>query len=171
MQLNCANLSKNGYICIVKSGVYLSYWQPYDDTKTATSMKLSFRIHKRSDLVFDYLTDMQKFVSVHPVISKIDNIGHERFLVHETLKFGFIPFSFTYPVTIEKNILDKKVVIRATVFKLTKIEMEFVLKTDNDFTIIEEEIMFKSPLPVKFIMESIFKKQHDQLFKNIEMNP
>ena len=57
-------------------------------------MKLSFRIHKKSDLVFDYLTDMQKFVSVHPVISKIDNTGQESYLVHETLKFGFIPFSF-----------------------------------------------------------------------------
>jgi carbon monoxide dehydrogenase subunit G len=132
-------------------------------------MNLSFRIKKNIDFTFDYLTDMQKFVSVHPVISKMDNIGQESYLVHETLKFGLIPFSFTYPVTIEKNILHKKIVIRATVFKLTKIEMKFVLKTDNDFTIIDEEIMFKSPLPVKFIMESIFKKQHNQLFKNIEM--
>ncbi|MFQ3578688.1 MAG: hypothetical protein SNJ71_00930 [Bacteroidales bacterium] len=132
-------------------------------------MKLSFRIKKNIAYTFDYLTDMQKFVSVHPVISKMDNTGQESYLVHETLKFGFIPFSFTYPVTIEKNILDKKIVIRATVFKLTKIEMKFILKADNDFTIIDEEIVIKSPLPVKFIMESIFKKQHDQLFKNIEM--
>jgi len=132
-------------------------------------MKLSFRIHKKSDLVFDYLTDMQKFVSVHPVISKIDNTFDKNYLVHETLKFGFIPFSFTYPVTIEKNAIDKTVIIRATVFKLTKIDMKFVLKADNDYTIIDEEIKFKSTLPVKFIMESVFKKQHDQLFKNIEM--
>jgi len=132
-------------------------------------VKISFRIKKNIEFTFDYLTDMQKFVSVHPVISKIDNIGQESYLVHETLKFGFIPFSFTYPVTIEKNISEKKAVIRATVFKLTKIEMKFVLKTDNDFTIINEEINFKSPLPVKFIMESIFRKQHIQLFKNIEL--
>ena len=112
---------------------------------------------------------MQKFVSVHPVISQIDHIGNESYLVHETLKFGFIPFSFTYPVTIEKCALNKTVTIRANVFKLTKIEMKFVLKTDNGYTIIDEEILFKSPLPVKFIMEGIFKKQHDQLFKNIEM--
>ena len=132
-------------------------------------MKLSFRIHKKSDLIFDYLTDMQKFVSVHPVISKIDNTSEKDYLVYETLKFGFIPFSFTYPVTIEKNAIDKTVIIRATVFKLTKIEMKFVLKADNNYTIIDEEIKFKSSLPVKFIMESIFKKQHGQLFKNIEM--
>ena len=132
-------------------------------------MKLSFKIHKNIDLVFDYLTDMQKFVSVHPVISKIENTSDKSYLVLETFKFGFIPFSFTYPVTIENSILDKIVVIRATVFKLTKIEMKFVLKVDNGRTIIDEEIQFKSPLPVKFIMESIFRKQHDQLFKNIEM--
>ena len=132
-------------------------------------MKLSFKIHKNIGLVFDYLTDMQKFVSVHPVISKIENTSDKSYLVHETLKFGFIPFSFTYPVTIENSISDKTVVIRATVFKLTKIEMKFVLKADNGHTIIDEEIQFKSPLPVKFIMESIFRKQHDQLFKNIEM--
>ncbi len=130
-------------------------------------MKLSFRIEKNIDFVFDYLTDMQKFVSVHPVISQIDNIGNESYLVHETLKLGFIPFSFTYPVAIEKNDLEKKVVIRATVFKLTRIEMKFALKADNYFTAIEEEINFKSPFPVTFLMQRIFKEQHNQLFKNI----
>lgn len=132
-------------------------------------MKLSFKINKNIDFTFGYLTDMQKFVSVHPVIFQIDNKGNESYLVHETLKFGFIPFSFTYPVTIEKSIADNKVTIRATVFKITKIEMQFNLKAENDFTIIDEEINFKSPLPIKFIMKGIFKTQHKQLFKNIEL--
>lgn len=132
-------------------------------------MKLSFRLNKDLNHIFEYLTDMQKFVSVHPVIFQIDSLGNDHYLVHETLKFGFVPFSFTYPVTIEKSITDKIVIIRATVFKLTKIEMKFILKADKDYTIIDEEIQFKSPLPVKFIMKSIFKKQHTQLFKNIEM--
>jgi carbon monoxide dehydrogenase subunit G len=145
--------------------------QPYDDTNTNTTMKLSFKINKNIDLVFGYLTDMQKFVSVHPVISKIENTSDKSYLVHETLKFGYIPFSFTYPVTIENSILDKIVIIRATVFKFTKIEMKFILKAAKGHTIIEEEIRFKSPLPIKFIMESIFRKQHNQLFKNIELLP
>lgn len=115
-------------------------------------MKFSFRINKNIDLTFDYLTDMQKFVTVHPVIFQIDNTGSESYLVHETLKFGFIPFSFTYPMTIEKSIVDKKVTIRATVFKMTKIEMNFTLEADSEYTIINEEIHFKSTLPIKFIM-------------------
>jgi carbon monoxide dehydrogenase subunit G len=131
-------------------------------------MKLSFRIKKNADLVFDYLTDMKKYVSVHPVIFRIDHKGDERYLVHETLKFGFIPFSFTYPVTIEKSVPQKTVIIRATVFRLTKIEMRFVVKADGDYTSIEEEVQFRSPLPVKFAMQRIFRKQHTQLFAAIE---
>src|SRR5690606_40899548 len=61
-----------------------------------------------SDLVFDYLTDMQKFVLVHPVISKIDSTGQESYLVHETLKFGFVPFSFTYPARSEERRVGKE---------------------------------------------------------------
>ncbi|RYE50996.1 MAG: hypothetical protein EOP48_18890 [Sphingobacteriales bacterium] len=132
-------------------------------------MKLSFKIAKDIDHTFDYLTNMDKFVSVHPVIWQIDSLGAANYLVHEKLKLGFLPFSFTYPVTIDSNEAEKRVVFRATVFKFTKIEMDFVLTSVNGTTIINEEIRIKSPLPVKFIMRSIFKKQHALLFKNIEL--
>jgi carbon monoxide dehydrogenase subunit G len=132
-------------------------------------MKTSFRLKTSCDVVFDYLTNMQKFVSAHPVIFQIDSKGDESYLVHETLRLGYIPFSFTYPVKIEKDVLRRTVIIRAVVFKLTKIEMKFALRAENGHTVIEEEINFRSPLPVKFIMQGIFKKQHAQLFKNIEM--
>ncbi|MBK7882465.1 MAG: hypothetical protein IPJ81_00470 [Chitinophagaceae bacterium] len=111
---------------------------------------------------------MKKFVSVHPVITKIDTLGNNNYLVHETLKIGFIPFSFTYPVTIESNDFDKSVIIRATVMKFTKIEMIFKLSSYNGLTKIDETINFNTFLPVKPIMQKIFRKQHQQLFKNIE---
>lgn len=46
--------------------------------------------------------------------------------------------------------------------------MHFQISISDNQTIIEEIIVFKSILPVKFIMSKIFKKQHNQLFKNIE---
>lgn len=130
-------------------------------------MKLSFKIHQKIDTVFEYLTDMQKFVSVHPLIFQIDHITDESYTVHERLRVGFIPFSFTYPVTIEKDRLNNIVIIRAIVFKLTRIDIKFILKEENDYTVIDEEITFKSPLPITFIMEKIFRKQHSLLFKNM----
>ncbi|MCF8254475.1 MAG: hypothetical protein K9H61_06655 [Bacteroidia bacterium] len=131
-------------------------------------MKLLFRTKKSVNLIFEYLTDMQKFTSVHPVITRIEPKGSNNYLVYETLKLGPIPFSFTYPISIEKSDKEQIVIMKATVMKLTKIEIEFNLKTDDDFTLVEEKIQFKSPLPIQFIMERIFRKQHTQLFNNIE---
>lgn len=131
-------------------------------------MNLTFKTHKSADVILDFLTDMQKFVSVHPVITHIKQTGENNYEFFETLKLGFIPFSFTYPVIIESNPANKTVVMRATIMKLTKIELTFFITTDKDFCVIEEAIHFKSPLPVKSIMQRIFKKQHTQLFKNIE---
>ena len=71
-------------------------------------MELTFTLTKPADFIFDYLTDMDKFASIHPVISKIDRLGDNRYLVHETLKIGFIPYSFTYPVAIESDAANQK---------------------------------------------------------------
>ena len=132
-------------------------------------MKLTHKINKSEEFIFDYLTDMQKFVSVHPVISKIEKKDEENYLVYETLKMGFLPFSFTYPVTVESDFAEKFVTIKATVMKLTKIEMTFKINSVNKTAIVEEEIHFKSLFPVKSLVEKIFRKQHKQLFRNIEL--
>jgi carbon monoxide dehydrogenase subunit G len=131
-------------------------------------MKLIFKVNKSIDTVFDYLTNMQKFTSVHPVISKINMVSDGKYLVYETLKFGFIPFSFTYPVTIKFNYDNKTIEIFATVFNVTNIEMNYKLEVANGLTIITENIQIKSFLPIVRIMESVFRKQHSILFKNIE---
>jgi len=131
-------------------------------------MNLTFNVNQPIETVFEYLTDMQKFASVHPIISKIEQLEGTNYLVYETLKVGFIPFSFTYPVRIESNFEDKKICIKAVVMKLTKIDMNYSLHTENNITIINEIITFKSILPIRPIMEAIFRKQHKQLFENIE---
>ncbi len=131
-------------------------------------MELTFKINKTDAYIFDHLTDMQKFAAVHPVISKIENVNDDKYLVYETLKFGFIPFSFTYPVQVQKNENKKTVTFQAKVFKIINIEMLFHLKSEGDFTIITENINFKTMLPIKFVMKKVFKEQHNLLFKNIE---
>jgi carbon monoxide dehydrogenase subunit G len=132
-------------------------------------MKLNFKVNKSADFVLDYLTDMQKFASVHPVISKIKPTGSNKYLVYETLPLGFIPISFTYPVVVNSNSASKTVFFNATVLTFMKIDMAFIIKPDDEFSEIEETIVFSSPLPGKFIMERIFKKQHTQLFRNIDL--
>lgn len=131
-------------------------------------MKLTFTLNKPADFIFDYLTDMDKFASIHPVISKIDRLGDNRYLVHETLKMGFIPYSFTYPVAIESDAANQKVIIRATVMKVTHVIMDYTIREEGEKSIVEENISIKSVLPLKKAMEKIFREQHGMLFRNME---
>jgi carbon monoxide dehydrogenase subunit G len=56
-------------------------------------MTLPHHVDKPSDFIFDYLSDMQKFVSVNSVINKIVSLGGQQYKGYETLKIGFIPYS------------------------------------------------------------------------------
>ncbi len=131
-------------------------------------MELIFTINKPTDFIFDYLTDMDKFASIHPVITKIDKTSENTFLVHETFKLGFIPFSFSYPVTIESNTARKTVTIKATVMKMTHIEMKFFIYREGELSEVNESISFKSILPIKSLMTKIFREQHTLLFQNMD---
>jgi len=133
------------------------------------SLVLTFEVKKPLETVFENLTDMQKFVSFHPIISKIEPISDNNYLVYETLKFGFIPVSFTYQVLVSSSLAEKTVEMKATVLKFTKIQIAFELKSKGDYTVITENILFKSPFPVKGIMSKIFKKQHKILFANMNL--
>lgn len=131
-------------------------------------MKLTFTLKKAPDFIFGYLTDMNKFVAIHPVISKIEALGDDRFFVHETLRFGFIPYSFSYPVMITSDREGKTITFKATIQKMTQIEMHFSIREENGHSIVDEEISIRTPLPVKGIIRKVFRDQHAQLFKNLE---
>lgn len=131
-------------------------------------MKLKFTVNKPINNVLAYLVNTNLFVSVHPVITKLESKGEDNYLVYETLKIGFIPISFTYPVVIKSDAQNGIVTYIAIVKKMVQIEMNFQLSSSGDQTIVEENITFESLLPVKFIMSKIFKAQHTLLFKNIE---
>ncbi|MDX2190636.1 MAG: SRPBCC domain-containing protein [Bacteroidota bacterium] len=131
-------------------------------------MKLTHLINKPVEVVFSYLTDMQKFTSVHPVISKINHLYSNTYMVYETLNFGFVPISFTYPVTVESDFDKKIVIIKAKVMGMSDIKMTFVLSDKKNRSLIDESIEISSILPIKSIIQNIFKKQHLVLFQNIE---
>ncbi len=129
---------------------------------------LKFKVEKKPDVVFEYLSNMQKFASVHPVISSIILTAGNSYKVNETLHFGKIPFSFSYPVTVEFTNIESPIIFKATVFKISKFEMNFRIDTDIDSTVIHEQIDFRTSLPIKKLMRKVFEKQHRLLFENID---
>ncbi|MES2850689.1 MAG: hypothetical protein V4685_16640 [Bacteroidota bacterium] len=131
-------------------------------------MTLNYKIDKPAGVIFNCLTNAKTFVAVHPVITKMKYLGENKYQVSETLPWGLIPCSFTYPVTIEIHYDSKKVIMKAIVMRLVTIEMAYNIKEENGFSLVEETISFETVLPVKERLMKIFKKQHDRLFKNIE---
>ncbi|OYU65215.1 MAG: hypothetical protein CFE22_14870 [Cytophagaceae bacterium BCCC1] len=125
-------------------------------------MELDYIINKPINLVFDYLTDMQKFAAAHPVIHRTEKLSENNYMVFEKLAF----ISFSYPVTIDFNKKENTILMEAVVMKFTKINMVFSLKSVDNTTIVKETISIKSPFPLQSIIESIFKKQHEKLFRN-----
>ena len=143
--------------------------RPLYRTSQKLEMNLTYKINKSADCVFDFLTNMSKFAAVHPVINKMEYLGENRYLVFETMPLGLIPFSFTYPVTIEVSYESKQVLMKALALRMATIEIAFNVKQEKGYSTVEEEINFKSKLPIKSMLRKIFVKQHHQLFKNIEM--
>lgn len=133
-------------------------------------MKLLHTLHTSPEVVFTYLTDMNLFASMHPVISRIEAKGKDHYLVFETLKIGPFPVSFSYPVAIHHDLSKFQVRMNATIFKLTKVEMSFALTTEKGITTIEEIIHVKSISPLNSLTLGVIKKQHLLLFDNIAMH-
>ncbi len=131
-------------------------------------MILDHKIKKSTAFVFDYLTDMKKFVSIHPIIFKTDDLRDGNYKVYEKLKVLFIPYTFKYFAKVTGDPATKTVNIKAVVMKMTHLEMNFAITSEGEYSHIHETVTFKSPLPIKGFMQNVFKKQHKQLFLNIE---
>ncbi len=129
--------------------------------------KFTFKIFTDIAIIKQHLTDVDKFVSVHPLIYKMTDLGHGKYKVHEKIKIGFIHYRFTYKATISQR--DNIVNIDASIMGLTKLSMQFMLQKEDEGTLVHETLSIKSVLPIKDFMKKLIQEQHQVLFKNIEI--
>lgn len=130
-------------------------------------MILRFNVGQNLATVFQHISEPEKFVSVHPLIFKMDVIDAFRYKVHEKVRIGWIPIRFTYNVEIENNGTNE-VIMRAVIFKITRLNLHFKLTEEGEVTCISEDAKVTAPFPVKYIMYKILARQHQLMFSNIE---
>ncbi len=134
-------------------------------------MIVRYTSKKSIEEVFQYLYDMQKFAEVHPVIYKIEKKGENHYLFFEKLKFLlFFPYDFTYNVVIKNIEFNKSLQMYSEVQKGVHLNLNFLLQTENNLTIIVETIETKAIIGVKQILEMTVKKAHRKMFENIEID-
>src|SRR5687768_11694988 len=112
-------------------------------------MTITYELNQPANVVFDHLSDMQKFAAVHPVITRIEQKGPQDYLVYETLRVLFIPFSFTYPVAIEADGASGRIKMDSTVKRMAKIDISFAISQANGKTKVEETLVLTTRLPIK----------------------
>lgn len=127
----------------------------------------TFEVHKDLTTVKQYLTDIEKFVNVHPLIYKMKDLGGNEYKVYERVKIGFVIYNFTYKAFIILDIDSVKIV--AKVKRITKISMLFNFQEEGENTVITERLTVNSPLPIKNYMNRLIEKQHRVMFHNIDL--
>ncbi len=131
-------------------------------------MILEFKSNLSELEVFAYLTDMQKFCSIHPVIYKITPTNKkDNFLIYEKLNWGLIPFSFNYPAKVISNYESMDVRMHARIFIMVNIHLTFKFKSSLEHTHITELVKVQSIFPIKWLVYRILRTQHTILFKNM----
>jgi carbon monoxide dehydrogenase subunit G len=127
-----------------------------------------FQTKSKVSVVFDHLVDPEKFVSIHPLIYKMEKIGDNQYKVFERVQMMFFNYSFTYTAQIFSNEAQNEIRILATVQKFTKIDMRFLLEESASGTTITEHLNIQSPLPIKGYLTKLFQSQHKLLFEQID---
>jgi carbon monoxide dehydrogenase subunit G len=130
-------------------------------------IELTFKVSKDISTITQHLTDVEKFVSVHPLIYKMTDLGENTYKVFEKIKMGIIPYRFTYRATITHD--HNSVKMNASVMGLTKLSMHFTFQREGNVTIINERLTVQSVLPIKNFMVKLISKQHQEMFKNIDI--
>jgi hypothetical protein len=134
---------------------------------TFCHMELEFKFKKKASEVITYFSDSQLFVSVHPLIYKMELIDNEQFIVYEKTSILGIPYSFTYPARIQKK-GDYEVEIYAFIQKMIHVTMLFRIVPQPGGCQLMERIDVKPAFPFKWIMEPVLTKYHKLLFEKIE---
>lgn len=134
-------------------------------------MEHTFQVNQEYYVLFDYLTDMQKYQSLNPAVTKIVDLGNGKYKIYKRLRFAYIPYFFSFPMTLTSNEDKLSINMEATILWLNKLEVGFRMIPMINYTIIEEIATWKSLIPIGCLMENSIKKQHKILFKNINDLP
>ena len=126
------------------------------------------KVHKPSNFIFDALSNMETFATLHPVVNKIEFISSEQYLFFESLKIGPFSFAFTYPASVHPIKAQQRIIMKAIIFGKIFLDVYFDISRENGFSLVREEIKISTWLPIRTAMKMIVVKHHKQLFANLE---
>ena len=132
-----------------------------------TQTILDHHIPRPVDEVYPYLSDIERFVSMHPVIYKCEHKGGTDHVLYERLRVLGIGISFSYPVCIQESIPNERVVMFSEFIKGVNLRLVFDLTCNGETTTIKETILFKGPFFVRPMFMRLLARMHSEMMTNI----
>jgi Polyketide cyclase / dehydrase and lipid transport len=131
-------------------------------------LTLHFALTKPPAVVYRYLTDMELFVSIHPVIVRAKPLGNNRYRIREKMPvLGLFSWPMSYTVSVYTPPELQRVQMTARIMGLIGIQLLFELSPHEHGTSLVETVHFTSRLPVKPLLNKVFRGVHTQLFHNL----
>ncbi|MCF8450887.1 MAG: hypothetical protein K9G49_13525 [Taibaiella sp.] len=122
--------------------------------------------HKLED-AYGFFFDLNKFVSVHPVIYKCDLLAENSYLFYERLKFAGLSLSFSYKVVIEHAVPHTQVIMFSEIRKGVTLRLIFDFSESNGKTKLTETIIFTGPFFIKSTFVSFLEKMYLKMVDNM----
>ena len=110
---------------------------------------------------------MQKFQSVHPIITKIIQLDDGQYRAYEKLPLPIFSMNISYPFSITYDHNQHTVHMKAIVMRFIDIIIDVKINQLPDHTVVDEIIDIHAPWPLPFFIKGVFRRQHDLLFANI----
>lgn len=158
---------------LVRSSLLTPYPRPFSNALLLVRLVLRFDIlQKKRDTVSRCLTDPDVFVSVHPLIWKMESLGTGVYRVFERVSLGPFSYGFRYKVTVTNSAIRDMARMNAAVTGLVRLRFDFRLTTKPGGGVeVPEDVQITSLLPVGGFMKRLLAEQHAILFRNIAQSP
>jgi hypothetical protein len=117
--------------------------------------------------VYPYFSDINKFVSIHPVIYKCDPVSIKEYKLYEKLSLGLFKVSFSYIVIMETTAHNVKVVMFSIIRKGVTLRLTFDFTTTPGGTEIIETVEFSGPFGIGGFFLNFLTKVHRKIVDNL----
>jgi carbon monoxide dehydrogenase subunit G len=132
-------------------------------------LQLTANLPAAPEQVWPYFTEMDRFVSVHPLIVSAKPLPDGRYRIRERSPYApWLGGITRYTARIEPLESHRLVRMHGRVAGgLVKLELTFRLEPTATGTHLQETVQFRSGLPVAPLLRGVFRKAHTQLFQQL----
>jgi carbon monoxide dehydrogenase subunit G len=132
------------------------------------AIQIDHTIQAPASVVWLYLSDLNKFAEVHPIICKVDTYGGGAYRLYEKLPLGPFSFRFSYPVRVTLDSKESIIRYESTVLGIAQLDMRFHIVDRGDHSVTHEVVEIRSRLPVERYTAGECRKYHSMVFANME---